>query len=100
MKAWTSRDRVMAALNHETADRVPIDFGGSRVTGIAAVAYRRLLEHLGVREQVQVYDLKQQLADPSLAMIQRMGGAWCSCTGWRPPRACHFCSWTVGSPGT
>jgi uroporphyrinogen decarboxylase len=74
VKTWTSRDRVMAALNHETADRVPIDFGGSRVTGIAAVAYRRLLERMGVREEVHVYDLKQQLADPSLAMIERMGG--------------------------
>ncbi|MGA3325182.1 MAG: uroporphyrinogen decarboxylase family protein [Terriglobia bacterium] len=74
MKSLTSRDRVIAALNHEKADRVPIDFGGSRVTGIAAVAYRRLLEHLGVPEDVHLYDLKQQLADPSLAMIERMGG--------------------------
>lgn len=74
MKSMTSRDRVTAALNHEKGDRVPIDFGGSRVTGIAAVAYRRLLHHLGISEDVRVYDLKQQLADPSLAMIERMGG--------------------------
>ncbi len=74
MKSLTSRERVIAALNHEKTDRVPIDFGGSRVTGIAAVAYRRLLEYLGVSEDVHVYDLKQQLADPSLAMIERMGG--------------------------
>jgi uroporphyrinogen decarboxylase len=74
MKPITSRDRVVAALNHEVADRVPIDFGGSRVTGIAAVAYRRLLEHLGFREDVFVYDIKRQLADPSLEMIEWMGG--------------------------
>lgn len=74
MKSLTARDRVIAALNHEKTDRMPIDFGGSRVTGIAAVAYRRLLEHLGLSENVHVYDLKQQLADPSLPMIERMGG--------------------------
>jgi len=74
MKSLTPRDRVIAALNHEETDRVPIDFGGSRVTGISAVAYRRLLEHLGVAEDVHVYDLKQQLADPSLVMIERLGG--------------------------
>jgi len=70
----TSRERVRKALNHEETDRVPVDFGGSRVTGVAAVAYRRLAEHLGMREEVRVYDIKQQLAEPSMAMINRMGG--------------------------
>ena len=74
MKPITSRDRIIAALNHEWSDRVPIDFGGSRVTGIAAIAYKRLIERLGIREEVYVYDLKQQLADPSLEMIEHMGG--------------------------
>ncbi len=70
----TSRERVRKALNHEETDRVPVDFGGSRVTGVAAVAYRRLAEHLGMPEEVRVYDIKQQLAEPSPAMIDRMGG--------------------------
>ena len=74
MARITSRERVIAALNHQEADRVPIDFGGTRVTGIAAVAYRRLLEHLGIREEISVYDLKQQLAEPSLDLVDRMGG--------------------------
>ena len=70
----TSRERVRRALNHEETDRVPVDFGGSRVTGIAAVAYRRLAAHLGMREDIRIYDIKQQLAEPSHAMIDRMGG--------------------------
>jgi len=74
MKRMTSRQRVIAALNHQEPDRVPIDVGGSRVSGIAALAYRHLLEHLGVREEVRIYDLKQQLAEPSLAMVERLGG--------------------------
>jgi uroporphyrinogen decarboxylase len=69
-----SRERVDAALNHQKPDRVPVDFGGSRVTGVSAIAYANLLRHLGMDEPVRVYDLKQQLADPSLAMIDRMGG--------------------------
>ena len=70
----TSRERVRAALNHQETDRVPIDFGGSRVTGIGALAYKNLLKHLGLREDIYLYDSKQQLAEPSLAVINRLGG--------------------------
>jgi uroporphyrinogen decarboxylase len=35
----TPRERVLAALNHEEPDRVPIDFSGHRSSGIAAIAY-------------------------------------------------------------
>ncbi len=69
----TSRERVERALNHEGCDRVPIDFGGSRVTGIASVAYRNLIKRLGVNEDIRIYDIKQQLALPSLDIADRMG---------------------------
>lgn len=74
MKHLSSRERVIAALHHQEPDRVPIDMGGSRVSGMAAVAYRRLLDYLGWSEDVQVYDLKQQLAEPSLPVVNRLGG--------------------------
>jgi uroporphyrinogen decarboxylase len=74
MKTMTSRERVRLALNHQETDRVPVDFGASRVTGIAAIAYRNLLRHLGLEEDIRVYDVKQQLAEPSLAIIDRLGG--------------------------
>src|SRR5512140_910453 len=70
----TSRQRVRLALNHEEPDRVPVDFGASRVTGISAVAYRNLLKSLQLDEPIQVYDVKQQLARPSLRVITRLGG--------------------------
>jgi len=38
----TSRERVLATLNHEKPDRVPIVLGASNATGIKMVAYRRL----------------------------------------------------------
>jgi len=70
----TSRERVTMALNHEEPDRVPVDFGGTRISGIAAPAYRNLLNHLSLKEDIRIYDIKQQLALPSLDMIRRMGG--------------------------
>ncbi len=59
----TSRERVIAALNHRETDRIPIDFSGHRSSGIAAMAYRRLREHLGLPQRaIRVYDPIQQLA--------------------------------------
>ena len=46
MSELTSRERVTASLNHEETDRVPIDFGGSRVSGTASIAYKKLLQYL------------------------------------------------------
>jgi len=74
MGEMTSRERVTAALEHEETDRIPIDVGGTRISGISAVAYRSLLEYLGRDEEVRVYDIKQQLAMPSVEMIRRLGG--------------------------
>ncbi len=53
----TSRERVLATLNHEEPDRVPVDLGGSVVTGIHASALARLREALGLeRCTVKVYE--------------------------------------------
>jgi uroporphyrinogen decarboxylase len=74
MSTITSRERVRLALAYQEPDRVPVDIGASRVTGISAIAYRHLLLHLGLTEDIRVYDIKQQLADPSLQVINRLGG--------------------------
>ena len=59
----TSRERVLAALNHVEPDRIPVDLGGHRSSGIAAIAYHQLRKHLGLPEKaVRVYDMVQQLA--------------------------------------
>jgi uroporphyrinogen decarboxylase len=59
----TSRERVLAALNHKEPDRVPLDFSGHRSSGISAIAYARLRKFLGLEERpVRVYDPIQQLA--------------------------------------
>lgn len=59
----TPRQRVRAALNHQQPDRVPIDFGGHRSSGIAAMAYPKLRAALGLPPRpTRVYDPVQQLA--------------------------------------
>jgi uroporphyrinogen decarboxylase len=59
----TSRERVLASLNHRQPDRVPIDLSGHRSSGIAAVLYPKLRDYLGLpKRTVRVYDPVQQLA--------------------------------------
>ncbi len=58
-----SRERVLAALGHREPDRVPIDLSGHRSSGIAAIAYAKLRDYLGLPvKPIRVYDVIQQLA--------------------------------------
>ena len=59
-----SRERVLTSLNHKEPDKVPIDFGGMRSTGIMALAYSELKKYLNIHDgEIRVYDPMQQLAD-------------------------------------
>ena len=48
----TSRERVLAAINHQQPDRVPIDFGATGQTGISVCALYRLREYLGLPKRI------------------------------------------------
>lgn len=53
----TSRERILAAINHHEPDRVPIIIGPSNATGIKMQAYRNLKQHLGIQaEDCYIYD--------------------------------------------
>jgi len=70
----TSRERVLAALNHREPDRVPVDCSGHRSSGIMAIAYARLRDHLGLHKRpIRVYDPVQQLAILDEDVLQRFG---------------------------
>jgi len=61
--SMTSRERVLTALNHKEPDRIAVDLGAHRSSGIAAIAYHRLRKHLGLPEKpIRIYDMVQQLA--------------------------------------
>lgn len=47
----TSRERVIAAVEHREPDRVPIDLGGSFVTGIHVQSLARLHRELGLQDR-------------------------------------------------
>lgn len=70
-----SRERVLAAINHQEPDRVPIDFGGHRSSGIAAIAYAKLKKALGITSgDIYVYDMIQQLAIVEPPVLDAIGG--------------------------
>lgn len=80
----TSRERILAVLNRRPVDRLPIDFGGTRQSGIAVTAYHRLRAHLGLgdRAPVRVFDLFQMLAEVEADVAERFGA---DCVGlYRP----------------
>lgn len=68
----TSRERVMCAVNHQEPDRVPIDLGGHRSSGMMAMAYHKLKQHLGITSgDIYVYDFVQQLAIIEPPVLER-----------------------------
>jgi uroporphyrinogen decarboxylase len=69
-ETMTSRQRVLAALNHKEPDRVPIDLGGFQ-TGIHKKAYESLLKHLDLHDDITIMDPVQQLAKPCEELLQR-----------------------------
>ncbi|MCP4708992.1 MAG: methyltransferase [Planctomycetes bacterium] len=69
-----SRERILAALDHREPDRVPVDFGSNPSSGISAIAYNKLKNHLGLAcGHTRVYDVMQQLAQPEDELLDRFG---------------------------
>ncbi|MCD6519269.1 MAG: methyltransferase [Anaerolineae bacterium] len=70
----TSRERVLMAVEHREPDRVPIDLGGHRSSGIMAIAYNKLKKFLGISSgDIYVYDFVQQLAIIEPEVLDRFG---------------------------
>ncbi len=70
----TSRERILTTLNHRQPDRVPVDLGGHRSSGIMAIAYHKLKKYLGVDSgDIYVYDMMQQLAVVEPPILDRFG---------------------------
>lgn len=69
-ETMTPRERLLRALDHEIPDRVPIDLGGNQ-TGIHRNAYRNLIRHLGIVDEIRIMDAVQQLAQPCEQVLER-----------------------------
>ncbi len=84
-----SRERVLTALDHQEADRVPIDLGGTICSGIHRVAYEKVTRHLGLSTDTSIVDLVQQLAAPSEEILQRFSSDFRP-VYMRPPKTWTF----------
>ena len=57
-----SKDRLVCALNHKEGDRIPMDFGGSPVTGMHYSCVAALREYYGLEKcLIKVYEPYQML---------------------------------------
>lgn len=61
-----SRQRILAAIDHQEADILPIDFGATPSSGFSAIAYDHLLKEIPIKDKRNwVYDVVQQVTQPS-----------------------------------
>jgi len=67
----TSRERVFKAVNHEEPDRVPIDLGAMRASGVNAVVYHKMKVRMGLDTPTKVHDPMQILAEIEPEFIER-----------------------------
>ncbi|MGA9063402.1 MAG: uroporphyrinogen decarboxylase family protein [Terracidiphilus sp.] len=58
----TSRERLTATLNHKEPDRIPVDFGGTGVTGVHASCVAALRDYYGLENRpVRIHEPFQML---------------------------------------
>ncbi len=70
----TSRERVLAAINYQQPDQVPVDMGSNPSSGISAMGYNKLKEALGIEGgHTRIYDVVQQLAQPEDKVLAALG---------------------------
>ncbi len=67
------RETILAALNHQTADRIPVDLGSTESSGITWKAYHRLLDYLKIESDIHVFDLQQLICKVDFAVLEEIG---------------------------
>lgn len=67
----TSRQRILNALQHREADRVPRDLGGTESSGMTALALHKLQTHLGLPGAIKVFEPYQYVAYINADLRQR-----------------------------
>jgi uroporphyrinogen decarboxylase len=69
-----SRQRILAAIDHTEPDFLPVDLGATPSSGISAIAYANLIQHLHLKDRrIWIYDVVQQVAQPSAGFLDRFG---------------------------
>jgi len=74
LNTTASRERLIATLNHKQPDRVPIDFGGTAVTGVHVSCVAELRDHYGLEKRpVRVHEPFQMLGMLDEDLLDAMG---------------------------
>ncbi|MHB0936915.1 MAG: uroporphyrinogen decarboxylase family protein [Armatimonadota bacterium] len=69
-----SRERVIAVIEHREPDRVPVDLGGTIMSGIMAQALDKVRPFLGLESRPpRVYEVFQMLGEVEPDMVERVG---------------------------
>jgi uroporphyrinogen-III decarboxylase len=71
MSVMTSRERILRAVNFQKPDRVPIDLGGMKSSGIAVEACHRLKQRLGIPGKTRVLDPRFMIAVVEDTLLRR-----------------------------
>jgi hypothetical protein len=68
----TPRERISLAVNHQIPDRVPIDLGGLKASGIAVSAYDKVKRKLSIPGPTKVLDPRFMIAVVDDAVLERL----------------------------
>lgn len=69
-----SRERVMAAIGHGKPDRVPVDMGGTIMSGVMALALDQLRKGLKLPARpVKLYEPYQMLGEVEMDVVEALG---------------------------
>jgi uroporphyrinogen-III decarboxylase len=71
MAIMTSRERVLRAVNFQPTDRVPIDLGAMKASGITVRAYNELKTRLGIHTPTRIWDPRLMIASVEQEVLQR-----------------------------
>ena len=70
----TSKERIKASLNHNSPDRIPVDFGATPVTGMHVLAIYKLRNYFGLEEKpVKVIEPYQMLGEIDEELAEILG---------------------------
>jgi len=107
--SMTSRERVLAAINHEEPDRVPIIIGTSNTTTMKMKPFQRLKDHLGIQtEDRYIYDWPElgsavldeetlvRLHGDARGVLDRFPEEIYQRNQNRPPHSPFFDDWGIG----
>ncbi len=71
-ETMTPRDRVIAALNHQETDRVPIDLGSTWCSTTTIAFYERLKEHFGIDSPTVLMERTMQVCMIDEYILRRL----------------------------